>query len=218
MMQSCASAAKLRGGGPILCYGVISMQCIGSPPPRTVIGYRHKLDGLGLLRRAQNDAVRHHALSHEPPQGDRKLARQGHDHGLTSAASILGAGSKPLHHGAVLLEYEKSPSQLDHASSNSSVARTGQSFLAALLPAGTSYAIISATRAASCSIVNTDDQCLYIQVVWMPLSQTQGDDSTYPSEAARCPSVSPRSRRRCQRSPMPPRHRRQFFCPYGRAC
>src|SRR5437899_11822285 len=24
MMQSCASAAKLRGGGPILCYGVIS--------------------------------------------------------------------------------------------------------------------------------------------------------------------------------------------------
>jgi hypothetical protein len=29
---------------------------------------------LRLLRRAQNDAVRHHALSHEPPQGDQKLA------------------------------------------------------------------------------------------------------------------------------------------------
>jgi hypothetical protein len=28
---------------------------------------------LRLLRRAQNDAVRHHALSHEPPQGDQKL-------------------------------------------------------------------------------------------------------------------------------------------------
>jgi hypothetical protein len=73
--------------------------------PCSVSGHRHlepshrlpsQLDGLGLLRRAQNDAVRHYALSHEPPQGDQKLARQGHDHGLTSAASILGAGSKPL--------------------------------------------------------------------------------------------------------------------------
>src|ERR1039458_2381182 len=122
------------------------MQYIGSPPPRTVIGLPSQARRTGpklvgclqqprLLRRAQNDAVRHYALSHEPPQGDQKLARQGHDHGLTSAASILGAGSKPLRQGAVLLEYEKSPCQLDHASSNSSVARTGQSFLAALLPA-----------------------------------------------------------------------------------
>ena len=31
MMQSCASAAKLRGGGPILCYGVISHQYIRVP-------------------------------------------------------------------------------------------------------------------------------------------------------------------------------------------
>src|SRR5207302_10391362 len=53
----------------------------------------------------------------------------------SSAAGILGAGSKPLRQGAVLLEHEKSPRQLDHASSNPSVARTGQSFLAALLPA-----------------------------------------------------------------------------------
>ena len=97
MMQSCASAAKLRGGGPILCYGVISRAVYRvTATSNRLIGYRHKLDGLGLLRRAQNDAVRHYALSHEPPQGDQKLARQGHDHGLTSAASILGAGSKPL--------------------------------------------------------------------------------------------------------------------------
>ena len=49
---------------------------------------------------------------------------------LRSAGSS-GAGSKPLRQGAVLLEHEKSPRQLDHASSNPSVARTGQPFLLA---------------------------------------------------------------------------------------
>ena len=29
MMQSCASAAKLRGGGPILDNGVDTMPCLG---------------------------------------------------------------------------------------------------------------------------------------------------------------------------------------------
>jgi hypothetical protein len=47
---------------------------------------------LRSLRRAHNDAVRHHALPHQPPQGDQKLARQGHDHGLARATGGLGAG------------------------------------------------------------------------------------------------------------------------------
>ena len=38
MMQSCASAAKLRGGGPILPRGMKAMWAPGWPPPRTVIG------------------------------------------------------------------------------------------------------------------------------------------------------------------------------------
>ena len=38
MMQSCASAAKLRGGGPILHNGVKAVVSPGTPPPRTVIG------------------------------------------------------------------------------------------------------------------------------------------------------------------------------------
>ena len=38
MMQPCASAAKLRGGGPILHRGSAAMLPLGSPPPRTVIG------------------------------------------------------------------------------------------------------------------------------------------------------------------------------------
>ena len=38
MMQSCASAAKLRGGGPILPFGMRAKLSVGTPPPRTVIG------------------------------------------------------------------------------------------------------------------------------------------------------------------------------------
>src|SRR5215213_7790321 len=38
MMQPCASAAKLRGGGPIPHRGSAAMLALGSPPPRTVIG------------------------------------------------------------------------------------------------------------------------------------------------------------------------------------
>ena len=38
MMESCASAAKLRSGGPILPFGVRAKGRLGIPPPRTVIG------------------------------------------------------------------------------------------------------------------------------------------------------------------------------------
>jgi hypothetical protein len=41
-MQSCASAAKLRSGGPILPFGVRAKGLVGNPPPRTVIGAHHK--------------------------------------------------------------------------------------------------------------------------------------------------------------------------------
>ena len=142
MMQSYASVAKLRSGGPILCYGVIShgvhrVTATSNRHRRPITSGRAgpKLLGAFFVLRSlcgtQNDAVRHHALPHEPPQGDQKLARQGHDHGLASAAGVFGAGSKPLRQGAVLLEYEKSPRQLDHAPSNSRVARTRQPFLPA---------------------------------------------------------------------------------------
>ena len=39
---------------------------------------------LHSLCRTQNDAVRYNALPNEPPQGNQKLARQGHDHGLAT--------------------------------------------------------------------------------------------------------------------------------------
>src|SRR5271170_51351 len=107
MMQSCASAAKLRSGGPILPFGMKAKGPLGIPPPRTVIGVPSQAYGQGrncrgtfsVLRslcRTENNAVRDNAHPHEPPQGDQQRARQGHDHGLSSTASVLGAGSIPL--------------------------------------------------------------------------------------------------------------------------
>ena len=43
MMQSCASAAKLRGGGPILFLGMKAMGISGLPPPRIVRPARARL-------------------------------------------------------------------------------------------------------------------------------------------------------------------------------
>ena len=114
MMQSCASAAKLRSGGPILPVGTRAKGHAGIPPHRTVIGASSQADGrdrncggafsvLHSLCRTQNNAVWYNALPHKPPQGDQKLSRQGHDHGFSSTASVLGAGSKPPRQGAVLL-------------------------------------------------------------------------------------------------------------------
>src|SRR5258708_12236724 len=90
--------------------------------PVTSVRTRPKLSGafsvLRSLCRTKNDAVRDNALPHEPPQGDQQLARQGHDHGLSSTASVLGAGSKPLPQGPVPLVYNKPPRQFNHASSD----------------------------------------------------------------------------------------------------
>src|SRR5450759_2049357 len=72
------------------------------------------------LCRTQNNAVWYNALPHKPPQGDQKLARQGHDHGFSSTASVLGASSKPPRQGTVLLVQKEPPRQLNHASSDSS--------------------------------------------------------------------------------------------------
>jgi len=41
-MQLCASAAKLRDGGPILPFGMKAKETRRDPPPRTIIGDRHK--------------------------------------------------------------------------------------------------------------------------------------------------------------------------------
>ena len=77
------------------------------PPPRTVIGAPSQAYGrsrncrgaVNIFRSlcwTQNDAVGYSALPHQPPQGDQKFTRQGHNQGLASTASVLGASSIPL--------------------------------------------------------------------------------------------------------------------------
>ena len=59
---------------------------------------------------------------------------QRHDHRLARVAAPIGrAGLKPLGQGAVLLEPEKTPRQLDHAAPNASVTGARKAGLAALL-------------------------------------------------------------------------------------
>jgi hypothetical protein len=45
MMQLCASAAKLRSGGPILPIGMKAKGHVGIPPPRTIIGALSQANG-----------------------------------------------------------------------------------------------------------------------------------------------------------------------------
>ena len=47
MKQSCASAARLRGGGPILTNGSMTVFRLGSPPPRIVSGQPGRIDPAG---------------------------------------------------------------------------------------------------------------------------------------------------------------------------
>ena len=80
MMQSCASAAKLRSGGPILPVGTKAKgHCRDSATsnrhrrPITSGQGRNCRGIFNVLRslcRTQNDAVWHDALPHELPQGD----------------------------------------------------------------------------------------------------------------------------------------------------
>lgn len=115
-------SSKLRGGGPILHNGIKAVVFAGTPPPRTVIGnpsqgvrtgpkpsrFLERVSSV-LMCGTDNDALWHHAIVHEVPQGDEKLARQGDDYLLARATSVLGARSKPLGQRAVLLEREEAP-------------------------------------------------------------------------------------------------------------
>ena len=82
MMQSYASAAKLRSGGPILPFGIESQgntSGLRHLEPSSATRHQRAADracwvsfnDLRSLCRPQNDAVRHHALPHQTPQGDQ---------------------------------------------------------------------------------------------------------------------------------------------------
>src|SRR6516165_790224 len=60
MMHACASAAKLRGGGPILKAGIAAMGESGTPPPRTVIANPSRPSG---RERSHNLGQKHQRVS-----------------------------------------------------------------------------------------------------------------------------------------------------------
>ena len=73
--------------------------------------------------------------------------------------------SKPLRQGTVLLEHEKSPCQLDHASPNSSVARTRQPLLPAFCAAFVGRASETGITRYSPSVAHVSRQHLLHQHV-----------------------------------------------------
>jgi hypothetical protein len=116
MMQSCASGAKLRGGGPILNRGSKAVSNVGLPPPRLVIcglistGEQTAEPqscvptGKSSRRRPKEQTCRRLAGCRQPPKCNEELAGERHDHGLARAATgVRGSFPIPLRQRAVLL-------------------------------------------------------------------------------------------------------------------
>src|SRR5262245_1055390 len=101
--------------------------CEQGPKPSEVFLDR----ALPSVRRTEDDTLGHDAVAHEVPQGDEKLARQGHNHLLARGAGVLGANFKPFRQGALLLESKKAPRQLDHPPPHPTIAGSGEPLLPA---------------------------------------------------------------------------------------
>src|SRR5918912_3771200 len=80
--------------------------------------------------------VRHLAGVDEPPQRDEELSRKRHDEGLPAASTGTGdALPIPMCQGAVLLELQYPPGELDHGTAHASVTGLGNPLLPSLGPA-----------------------------------------------------------------------------------
>ena len=126
MMQSCASAAKLRSGGPILPIGMKAKGHVGNPPPRTIIGPRHKrMDKAETVGVPSASSV-HCAGRKTMPSGTTpsRTSRHRAIKSLRAKATIMvlrvprafSVRLETTAQGAVLLEHEQPPRQLNHAS------------------------------------------------------------------------------------------------------
>ena len=92
MMQPCASAAKLRSGGPILPLGMTAMSHLGTPPPRTVIGDQSQAYGLGRNCRVPSVTSVHYAWRRTTPSGTTpsRTSRHRAISSLRAKATIMG--------------------------------------------------------------------------------------------------------------------------------
>ena len=91
MMQSCASAAKLRSGGPILPFGLKAKGLVGIPPPRTVIGVPSQADKAGTVGVPSASSV-HCAARKTTPSGTMpsRTSRHRAISSLRAKATIMG--------------------------------------------------------------------------------------------------------------------------------
>jgi len=91
MMQSCASAAELRGGGSILDRGAKAMSVVGTPLPRFFIHGSPSQQPQKLLRgRAQHDPLRDLAGGRQAPQRNQQLAGESQDHRFAGRRPAVG--------------------------------------------------------------------------------------------------------------------------------
>src|SRR5437762_12907452 len=148
MMQSCASAAKLRAAGPFSQSASSAMFEYGVPPPRIVNSARRrkasastdhvKGDAFPALPgpttyRTQDDALQCLASGDKAPWRNDQFACKRDDHGLARASTaISGAGAIPHCQRAVLLKHQKAPGELDHAAADPGVAGSGEPLFASL--------------------------------------------------------------------------------------
>lgn len=113
MMQSCASAAKLRGGGPILPLGMTAMGQLGTPPPRTVIGGPSQADGVGRNCRVPSVTSVHCAGRRTTPSGTTpsRTSRHRAIRSLRAKATIMvlrvprALSVRPRNHCAKVLSF-----------------------------------------------------------------------------------------------------------------
>ena len=92
MMQSCASAAKLRSGGPILPFGVRAKGRLGIPPPRTVIGVPSQAYGQAETVVVPSASFVHCAGRKTTPSGTMpsRMSRHRAISSLRAKATIMG--------------------------------------------------------------------------------------------------------------------------------
>src|SRR3984893_12608892 len=138
MMQSYASAAKLRAAGPFSPSASVPCQL---PVPATSDRQstvrpepsRERRIGKKMLFprpstcRTQDDALQCFAGGDKAPKRDEQLACQRDNHRLARASTAIGsAGLVPSGQCALLLKPQKAPGELDHAAADPGVAGSGE--------------------------------------------------------------------------------------------
>ena len=90
--KPCASAAKLRSGGPILPFGMKAKGRLGIPSPRTVIGVPSQAYGQGRNCRVPSASSVHCAARKTTPSGTMpsRTSRHRAISSLRAKATIMG--------------------------------------------------------------------------------------------------------------------------------